>query len=153
MYNASKILREGEGKCILAASQGLQEAYALEEHNHSLYTYYLLQGLKGDESSVDDNGFVTPDSLSKFAYNQMMSLPPDRRPRQKPVRKVEASGDIILAHYPQYAKMIRKNEGRVNQEINELQRDPHSEILLSHPKVLTTNIDEMVKRYVSEKKT
>ena len=37
----------GEGICILAASQAHQEAYALEEHNHSMYTYYILQALKG----------------------------------------------------------------------------------------------------------
>lgn len=102
--NASKILKEG-GKCILAASQGLQEAYALEEHNHSLFTYYLLEGLRGNPSSVDDSGYVTVDSLSKYVYNAIMSLPADNRPKQQPIRKVEASGDIVLAHYPQLAKI------------------------------------------------
>ena len=84
----------GEGRCILAASQGLQEAFALEEQNHSLFTYYLLEGLRGNKSSVDDSGYVTADSLGKYVYNSIMSLSSERRPKQKPMRKIEASGDI-----------------------------------------------------------
>jgi hypothetical protein len=37
-------------------------------------------------------------------YNRIMSLPPEERPMQKPIRKVEQSGDIILAYYPELAK-------------------------------------------------
>jgi len=48
----SKEYSLGEGKCILAASQAQQEAYVLEEHNHSLFTYYLLEGLKGNDKSA-----------------------------------------------------------------------------------------------------
>lgn len=103
--NASKILKDG-GKCILAASQGLQEAYALEEHNHSLFTYYLLEGLKGNPLSIDDRGYVTVDSLSKYIYNAIISLPDGSRLKQQPIRKIEASGDIVLAHYPQLAETI-----------------------------------------------
>ena len=33
-----------------------------------------------------------------------MSLPPSRRPKQKPIRKIEASGDIILAYLPQFTR-------------------------------------------------
>jgi hypothetical protein len=96
----SRSLGNGEGRCILAASQALQEAYGLEEESHSIFTHYLLQGLKGGaKEAIDTNGNVTVDSLSKFVYNTIMSLPSDKRPKQKPIKKVEASGDIILAHY------------------------------------------------------
>ena len=56
--------------------------------------------MKGKQiGAIDDEGFVTPDSLSKYVYNTIMSLPPEKRPTQKPVRKVEESGDIVLAYY------------------------------------------------------
>jgi tetratricopeptide (TPR) repeat protein len=90
----------GEGVCLMAAGQAYQEAYALEEKNHSLFTYYLLEGLRGKEDTIDANGYVTVDSLSKYVYNAIMSLPSDKRLKQRPIRKIEASGDIILAHYP-----------------------------------------------------
>lgn len=106
---ALDISYEGEGRCILAACQGLQEAFALEEQNHSLFTYYLLEGLRGNKSSVDDRGYVTADSLGKYVYNSIMSLPSERRPKQKPIRKIEASGDIVLAYYPQFARISIDN--------------------------------------------
>jgi uncharacterized caspase-like protein len=108
--NRSKMLKQGEGKCILAASQAYQEAYELVEQDHSIFTYYLLQGLKGDEGALNINGCVTADSLSTFVYDSMMSLPPGKRPKQKPIRKVEASGDIILAYYSQLAKRQTTND-------------------------------------------
>jgi tetratricopeptide (TPR) repeat protein len=98
---SEKAVLRGEGKCILAASQAQGEAYVLEEHNHSVFTYYLLEALRGKVlEAIDNNGCLTVDSLSKYVYNALMSLPPSKRPKQKPVRKIEASGDIVLAYYP-----------------------------------------------------
>jgi hypothetical protein len=111
----SNDINTGEGRCILAASQALQEAYILEEKNHSIFTYYLLQGLEGeDEEAVDKYGNVTVDTLGKYVYNKIMSLPPDKKPKQKPIRKVEASGDIVLAHYPNF---ISKNTFNLDPKI------------------------------------
>jgi hypothetical protein len=104
--NGSKTLERGEGKCILAASQAYQKAFETLAQDHSLFTYYLLEGLKGKQAAaVDEEGFVTPDSLGRYVYNAIMSLPPERRSMQKPVRKVEESGDIALAYYPQFRRI------------------------------------------------
>jgi tetratricopeptide (TPR) repeat protein len=95
---------QGEGRCILAASQEQGEAFALEENNHSVFTYYLLRALKGEiQGAFDSFGHLTTDSLSKCVYYAMMSLPPSKRPKQKPIRKMETSGDIVLAYNPQFA--------------------------------------------------
>ena len=64
----------------------------------------MLEGLRGNERSVDTNGNVTPYSLGSYVYKAILNLPPKKRPKQKPVTKVEASGDIILAEYPELAK-------------------------------------------------
>jgi uncharacterized caspase-like protein len=78
----SRSLSNGEGRCILAASQTLQEAYGLEEESHSIFTHYLLQGLGGNaKDAMEINGNVTVDSLSSYVYNTMMSLAPDKRPK------------------------------------------------------------------------
>ena len=96
--------QQGEGKCLLTASQAAQEAYGLKKQEHSIFTYYLLEGLRGNERSVDTNGNVTPYSLGSYVYKAILNLPPKKRPKQKPVTKVEASGDIILASYPDLIK-------------------------------------------------
>lgn len=78
--------------------------YALNEGNNSIFTYFLLEGLKGNEKSVDINGNVTAYSLENYIYKSIINLPINKRPKQKPITKVEASGDIILATYPKLYK-------------------------------------------------
>jgi uncharacterized protein YjbI with pentapeptide repeats len=92
--------RVGEGVCVLASSQAYQESYGKSQLNHSLFTYYLLYGLKGVKGeSADIKGNVTPNLLSKYVYEKIMSLQLDKRPKQKPIRKIDSSNEIILAHY------------------------------------------------------
>lgn len=81
----------------MAASQAAQEAYALKEGGHSIFTYHLLDGLKG--KAVDANGNVTADSLGKYVHRAIVNLPYDKRPKQTPVRKMEVGDEIILAQY------------------------------------------------------
>jgi hypothetical protein len=100
----SSNLRKNKGICLLAASQAAQEAYALKEGDNSIFTHYLLEGLKGNEKSIDPMGNVTADSLGKFIYREIVNLPHDRRPKQTPIQKIEASDGIILAQYPELIK-------------------------------------------------
>ena len=98
----TRILERGEGKCILAASQAYQKAFETVQKENSLFTHYLLEGLSGQ--AIDNNGNVTPDSLGKYAYEKIVSLPPEQMPRQRPIRKGEQSGEIILVSYPHLAR-------------------------------------------------
>ena len=52
----SEKLNEGFGRCLLAASQGYEEASGRQEKDHSIFTYYLLEGLRGNKNSVDEEG-------------------------------------------------------------------------------------------------
>jgi len=57
----------------------------------------LLDGLRiANGAAVDNSGGVTPDSLGKYVYDKVT----DASPNQKPIRKVEASGDTILRIIP-----------------------------------------------------
>jgi len=82
-------LNKNKGICLLAASQAAQEAYSLKEGNYSIFTHYLLEGLKGDEEAVDAYGNVTAETLGKFVHRSIVNLPPDKRPKQTPIRKIE----------------------------------------------------------------
>ena len=98
----SKILKEGEGKCILAASTGTQEAYGSKKQDHSIFTYHLLAGLRGAYGeSVDKYGNITPESLSNYVYDKVTE---QTSIKQKPISKVDTSGRIILASYPEFGK-------------------------------------------------
>jgi uncharacterized caspase-like protein len=157
---SERLAIRGEGKCILAASQAREEAYVLEEQNHSVFTYYLLQGLKGKAKEIIDNhGNVTVDSLDKYIYTAMMSLNP--RPKQKPIRKVEASGDIILAYYPELAKRQSidtqldssykppsLNDNFIPNEMKASEKNKKDNIMNFSSNIETD--DERVKKYVQE---
>lgn len=113
----SNKLKQGVGRCLLAASQGYEEAYDRQEKDHSIFTYYLLEGLKGHENAVDKEGNVTYDTLGKFITREMGNLPAEKRPKQTPIRKGEVSGgEIVLATYPTLVKNIQKG---VDSIINE----------------------------------
>jgi uncharacterized caspase-like protein len=136
--------QQGEGKCLLAASQAAQEAYGLKEHDHSIFTYYLLEGLRGNEKSVDVYGNVTPYSLGSYVYRTILNLPPKRRPKQKPITKVETSGDIILAHYSKFAKMRTVDEKPIENDESQDKRNPEQNV------PLLSDIDEAIKRIFEE---
>ena len=93
----SRSLPPEQGKYILSASQAAQEALYRKNDEHSIFTSFLLEGLKG--SAVDDKGNVTPRSLAKFVFKKM-SEPDYERLKQRPVMRTEDSGEVILASYP-----------------------------------------------------
>jgi hypothetical protein len=102
----------GQGRCLMASSLAHQESVVLKKLNHSLFTYYLLEGLKGAEGkSVDEEGHVTPSLLGEYIDDQIMGLAPDKRPNQRLILKTETSGKFILAEHPELAKepFVRDN--------------------------------------------
>lgn len=84
------------GRCILAASQSYEEAFAAKEGGNSLFTRHILAGLKGKEGSVNVNGNVTPETLGNYVFIHVT----EENPSQKPIIKVESGGEIVLARYP-----------------------------------------------------
>jgi uncharacterized caspase-like protein len=94
-------INASEGRCILASSLSDQQSVIRKDLGHSLFTYHLLEGLKGKSGYVDDNGFVTADLLGKYVFEKIVDEP---RQLQKPIRKSKASGDLIVAHHPHMAR-------------------------------------------------
>jgi uncharacterized protein YjbI with pentapeptide repeats len=78
---------------LLAASQGVQESFIKNESAQSAFTYFILQGLRGN--AADRNGYVTVSSLGQYTYHKMLSAS-----LQKPIIKTVMAGDIVLAFYP-----------------------------------------------------
>lgn len=142
----SNTINPGDGRCLLAACQGYEEAYGARDASNSIFTSFLIEGLSGKKDSVDADGNVTPDTLGKYVHNAMMSLRPEERPRQKPIRKVEASGDIILAEHPELARHGTDQllglllEGKVS-EFNELRaKNPYMAVNFSMANLHAENL-------------
>jgi tetratricopeptide (TPR) repeat protein len=115
-------LKQGVGRCLLASSQGYEEAYDRMEKDHSIFTYYLLEALNGHKDAVNDEGNVTYDLVGRFISREIGRLPPERRPNQTPIRKGEVSGgDIVLAHYTKQEVETKPVEKRSASDLAYLQ--------------------------------
>ncbi len=102
-----RTFEEGDGKCVLASSLADQVSYKMKGEPYSLFTYCLIEGLRGgkDGQAANSEGYVTPSTLGNYLYHRTMSI--DKR--QRPITKTATSGDIILAYHPQFAKTLEKD--------------------------------------------
>lgn len=137
----SEILKQGIGRCLLAASQGYEEAYDRQEKDHSIFTYYLLEGLKGHKDAVDSDGNVTYDTLGKFITKEIKKLPSEKRPKQTPVRKGEvAGGEIVLAIYPALGRKTLKDvESLISEGLQYYENNENDKARIRFDKALEIN--------------
>jgi len=90
---------EGDGSYLLASSLSTQQSFNSKEGDCSVFTKYIVQGLSGEEEeAVDEKGYVTPEKLGSYVFKKMRFL----ETPQKPIKKVEGSGEIYLAYYPNF---------------------------------------------------
>jgi hypothetical protein len=106
-----KKIRKTKGIYLLLSCQSYETSNA-EENGNSLYTKYLIEGLKGVKSilredgtsikesgSVDDDGNLTPESLHEYVYYKVASITD-----QVPDLKSDRASKIILTKYPEFAR-------------------------------------------------
>ncbi len=61
---------DSHGLGILRSASSGQYSYEIDELEHGIYTYYLLQGLEGD-GDRDDDGYVSFSELARYVMNSM----------------------------------------------------------------------------------
>ncbi len=87
---------QGYGRFVLTASDATQFAWegdqVIGETENSLFTHFLVKGLKGEADS-DGDGKITVDELYDYAYDQISRVTPNQTPT-KSAAKVE--GEIVL---------------------------------------------------------
>jgi len=70
-----KVFGKSQGSCVLASSLSNKKSFSLADQSHSAFTHFIIEGLKGTKDSVDENGFVTPEKLSKYVFAQLQKIP------------------------------------------------------------------------------
>jgi uncharacterized caspase-like protein len=95
----------GYGRVVLTASDSTQ--YALEgdqvisQTELSLFTHFLLEGLRTGEADSNDDGYVSLDEWYDYTYSQVLST----TPRQVPHKwSYHQQGDLIVAKNPYVVK-------------------------------------------------
>jgi tetratricopeptide (TPR) repeat protein len=95
---------EGHGRVTLTASTDLEYAFEVADATPSvsdlgasppgsIFTRYLVQGLRSGQADLDDDGRISADELYGYLYARVR----ERSPHQTPGRSGAGYGDIIIA--------------------------------------------------------
>jgi hypothetical protein len=91
----------GVGRVVLTATDSTQYAWEgdriVGDAQNSLFTHFLIDGLKTGAADRDDDGVVTVDELYDYVREQVVNTTPRQTPYKWTYRQ---QGDIILAQNP-----------------------------------------------------
>src|SRR5664279_3015860 len=88
---------QGRGRVVLTASDAAQ--YSFEGDNPSgtgatsLFTRYLVQGIRTGEADLDQDGDVSLDELYSYVHDRVI----EELPQQRPKKQEDVEGRIVIA--------------------------------------------------------
>jgi hypothetical protein len=85
-------ISQGSGRVVLTASDANEVTVERDELRHGVFTYYLLEGLRG-KADLDGNGVITVDEVYRYVS---IKVPQATGQGQHPVRKGETKGEMVL---------------------------------------------------------
>ena len=97
----------GFGRVVLTASDSTQ--YALEgdqvikQTELSLFTHFLLEGLKSGEADTNNDGHISLDEWYDYTYGRVISETPKQVPHKWSYNQ---QGDLIIARNPHVKKRV-----------------------------------------------
>jgi len=85
-------LSKGKGRVVLTASRAGEVSEERDDLGHGVFTYYLLEGLRG-KADVDGDSIVTVDEAYSYISTH---VPQATGQNQHPVKKGEVEGQLFL---------------------------------------------------------
>ncbi len=85
-------LSQGKGRVLLTASDANEVSTEQDALQHGVFTYYLLEALRG-KGDVDGDGVLTVDEVYRYVAT---TVPQATGQEQHPVKKGEVTGQIVL---------------------------------------------------------
>jgi hypothetical protein len=70
----------GEGRAVLTSSSSTQYSFELEGEELSLYTRFLVEGIRTGEADQDGDDVVSIDELHEYASRKVREVKPDLKP-------------------------------------------------------------------------
>ncbi len=109
----------GKGTAILTASTSSQYALTQTGFELSIYTHYLVEGLRTGGADQDDDGMISAEELHRYASGKVQEAAPAMTPEFYPVRD---GSKILLAKSPKddpalkYRKAVeqRVHQGKIS---------------------------------------
>jgi hypothetical protein len=86
-------IASGRGKVIITASAANEVSVEKDDLGHGVFTYYLLEGLRG-KADLDHDSMITVDEAYRYVYDQ---VPRATAQEQHPVKKGAVEGSLVLS--------------------------------------------------------
>ncbi len=103
----------GKGRVAISASDGKQLSLELHEYQHGVFTYYLLDGLKG-KADENGDGIIEVDEIWDYVKYQVKDTAQKSGNPQTPVLQGELSAGIPITF--NLALLRQKDEERQNSQ-------------------------------------
>jgi formylglycine-generating enzyme required for sulfatase activity len=147
----------GEGRAILTASDSTQYAFEQEGFELSLYTHFLVEGLKTGAADRDEDGAVSVDELYEYVRDKVKSVNDLMSPEIYPVREghrivlAKAIRDDKLKFRKEVEKVVLRNNGRVSAIARNLLARKWQELKID-PREAEAIISEVLRPYLEYSK-
>lgn len=92
-----RVFAEAEGIVVLASCKQGQQSWEWREKGHGVFTYYLLEALRG-QADFDQKGFVTIADVNRYVTDRVKQWSVSHNAPQTPTWQAKLVGDIILFH-------------------------------------------------------
>ncbi|MEH1965134.1 caspase, EACC1-associated type [Nostoc sp.] len=107
----------GEGRAVLTSSTSTQYSFEQEGQDLSIYTRFLIEGIKSGEADRDRDEFISIDELHEYASEKVRELQPAMKPEIYAIRegfKIRlakvAPGDPRQRYRKEVARFIHRGE-------------------------------------------
>jgi tetratricopeptide (TPR) repeat protein len=87
----------GKGRAVLTSSSATEYSFEQKEAELSVYTQYVVEGLRTGIADGDGDGWISVDELHEFAQGKVREVAPAMQPK---IYAVEEGYKIRLAHAP-----------------------------------------------------
>ncbi|WP_375506991.1 SUMF1/EgtB/PvdO family nonheme iron enzyme [uncultured Nostoc sp.] len=107
----------GEGRAVLTSSTSTQYSFEEQGQDLSIYTRFLIEGIKSGEADRDQDEFISIDELHEYASEKVRELQPAMKPEIYAIRegfKIRlakvAPGDPRQRYRKEVARFIHRGE-------------------------------------------
>ena len=85
-------LSHAKGRVVIAASRASEVSAERPDMQHGVFTYYLLEALRG-KADLDGDNMITIDELYNYVSQK---VPAATAQNQHPVKKGEVDGQLVV---------------------------------------------------------
>ncbi len=107
----------GEGRAVLTSSTSTQYSFEEKGEDLSIYTRFLLEGIRTGAADLDDDGVISIDELHEYASRKVQEFQPAMKPELYAIRegfKIRLTkvppGDPLQKYRKEVARFIHRGE-------------------------------------------